>query len=456
MSNLIVSTEIFVPLYNFLKSASLEKITISRIFTQQWKLFKIQPKEEDCECLINILRSVENEIVNAERKEHIQSLQDINKIYYSRDELISLVDAGELRGNFKEYINWRNMACNNITILKNTIKNGGTPAHNHIYTKICEVRVEELSQDDPLCNGVIDLSSDKYQLSENNHIDLMGDKAGIRELSKSSEIKSVFADFIFEREEIYRLRKFVLSPSEMVSHGQWVEEEHEKERVARGITNVLLQEIKLNAFRKVSNGSENCLVEIIARLMDTAMYRLPVEYDIEITRAERQSMASKNRKVQQQKGSRGDKPDLMIRVFFRNKWEEIIYVESGKWNCDDEKIRSDHNKLVQLCMDGSNELFKICEKEPLNRNYIGFGVNIAGECIEIYGLVREKGVKYYFPVSRAKIPFRKESAEEVEGFIHALLTLRAIANTLRKRSRKNSERSPTHKGEEKKRELLDI
>ncbi|CAB4414451.1 unnamed protein product [Rhizophagus irregularis] len=58
--------------------------------------------------------------------------------------------------------------------------------------------------------------------------------------------------------------------------------------------------------------------------MDTAMYRLPVEYDIEITRAEQRSMASKNCKVQQQKGSRGDN-DLCI---FRNKWEEIIYVES--------------------------------------------------------------------------------------------------------------------------------
>ncbi|EXX55541.1 uncharacterized protein OCT59_005904 [Rhizophagus irregularis] len=116
----------------------------------------------------------------------------------------------------------------------------------------------------------------------------------------------------------------------------------------------------------------------------------------------------------------------MIRVFFRNKWEEIIYVEIGKWNCDDEKIRSDHNKLVQLCMDGSNKLFKICEKEPLNRNYIGFGVNIAGECIEIYGLVHEKGVKYYFPVSRAKIPFRKESAQEVQivGTIYYFYNIR--------------------------------
>uniref|UniRef100_U9UEE8 Uncharacterized protein n=1 Tax=Rhizophagus irregularis (strain DAOM 181602 / DAOM 197198 / MUCL 43194) TaxID=747089 RepID=U9UEE8_RHIID len=60
---------------------------------------------------------------------------------------------------------------------------------------------------------------------------------------------------------------------------------------------------------------------------------------------------------------------LMIRVFFRNKWEEIIYVEIGKWNCDDEKIRSDHNKLVQLCMDGR------------------FGVNIAGISADVLTMV---------------------------------------------------------------------
>jgi len=84
-----------------------------------------------------------------------------------------LVDVGELRENFKEYINWRNTASNNIAILKSIIKNGRTPVHDHIFTKICKVRVEKLSHDDPLCNSVIDLSSDKYQLSENNHINLM-------------------------------------------------------------------------------------------------------------------------------------------------------------------------------------------------------------------------------------------------------------------------------------------
>ena len=84
---------------------------------------------------------------------------------------MSLIDAGELRGNFKKYTNWRVTASNSIAILKSTIKNVQTPAHEHIFVKICEIRVEDLSQDDPLCNGVVDLSSKKYQLLENNHID---------------------------------------------------------------------------------------------------------------------------------------------------------------------------------------------------------------------------------------------------------------------------------------------
>ncbi|CAI2191414.1 8572_t:CDS:2, partial [Funneliformis geosporum] len=105
-----------------------------------------------------------------------------------------------------------------------------------------------------------------------------GEKAGIRELSKSFEIKNLCADFVLKRKEVYQLRKFVLSSSE---------------------------KIKLNAFHKVSNGSENSLVEIIVRLMDTAIYRLSVEYEIEVIRAERQSIASKNCKVQQKKCQEG-------------------------------------------------------------------------------------------------------------------------------------------------------
>ena len=71
---------------------------------------------------------------------------------------------------------------------------------------------------------------------------------------------------------------------DIVTHDQWIEDE---ERVASGITDILLQEIRLNVLRRVSEGSENTLVEIIVRLIDMAMYHLPVDYEVEVTRAER-------------------------------------------------------------------------------------------------------------------------------------------------------------------------
>ena len=147
-------------------------------------------------------------------------------------------------------------------------------------------------------------------------------------------------------------------------------------------------------------------MEIIARLIDMTMHHLPVDYEVEVTRAERQSTASKNRKAQQKNGSRGDKPDLMFRAHLRQKWEEIVFFESGKWNANEDKIRHDHNKLVQLCLDGSKELVRRCTKEIFYQSYIEFGVNIAGKCIEIRVLrfmdCKGRRGKYHLPVIKAK------------------------------------------------------
>ena len=82
------------------------------------------------------------------------------------------------------------------------------------------------------------------------------------------------------------------------------------------------------------------------------MWGLPVEYDVEVTRGERQSVASKDRKSQQSSGSKGNRPDLMIRAYLQNKWDEVAYIESSKWQTSDQKIFDDHNKLVRLTLDG--------------------------------------------------------------------------------------------------------
>ncbi|CAJ0649512.1 4312_t:CDS:2 [Entrophospora sp. SA101] len=168
------------------------------------------------------------------------------------------------------------------------------------------------------------------------------------------------------------------------------------------------EEIRSNVLRRVSDGSENSLVETIAHLIEVSLYQLPIEHDVEVIRGERQSIASKNQKVLEEISSRGDRPDLMIRASLKRKQNEIVYVESGKWVSTDQKIRDDHNKLAKLCSHGYNEIVK----GKLRKVYIAFGINIAGSKFILSGLIQEESIKYYMPIIEAKIPFHDESVEK--------------------------------------------
>ena len=168
----------------------------------------------------------------------------------------------------------------------------------------------------------------------------------------------------------------MIMPSEKVTHGRWVEQDYERDQVGKNITDLLLLKIRSNVLRRVSDGSENSLVETMAHLIEASLYQLPIEYDVEVIRGKRQSIASKNQKILEEISSRGDRPDLMIRASLKRKQNEIVYIESGKWASTDQKIRDDHNKLARLCSHGYNEIVK----GRLRKVYIAFGINIAGNC----------------------------------------------------------------------------
>lgn len=148
---------------------------------------------------------------------------------------------------------------------------------------------------------------------------------------------------------------------------------------SNNITDTLLQEIKRNILHKISKASENALVDVVARLMEASIYQMPIDLDIEVTRNDRQSNASKKRKNRQVSGSRGNKPDLMIRAFFRQKWNEIAYVESGKWKSTGTKAHDDHNKLARFTSDGYTDMSKKTKKDELYKFCIVFGINITGK-----------------------------------------------------------------------------
>src|SRR6266542_632266 len=125
-----------------------------------------------------------------------------------------------------------------------------------------------------------------------------------------------------------------------------------------------------NALRKILKSSESFLVEVVSRLMDTVMWGLPVEYDVEVTRGKCQSVASKDRKSQQSSKSKGNRSDLMIRAYLQNKWNKIAYIKSSKWQTSDQKIFDDHNKLARLTLDGFQYLLKKYVKDVLRDNFI--------------------------------------------------------------------------------------
>ncbi|CAJ0644346.1 4614_t:CDS:2, partial [Entrophospora sp. SA101] len=77
-----------------------------------------------------------------------------------------------------------------------------------------------------------------------------------------------------------------------LTHDHWVEQEDDRKQVASDITDVLLQKLKSNVLHRVTYGSESAFVEIMAQLIEASLYKLPIEYDVEVTRSERQSMAN--------------------------------------------------------------------------------------------------------------------------------------------------------------------
>ena len=74
-----------------------------------------------------------------------------------------------------------------------------------------------------------------------------------------------------------------------------------------------------NAFRKILKDSKGFLVEVVSRLIDAVMWGLPIEYDVKVIRGEHQSIVSKDRKLQQSSRSKGNRPDLIIWAYLRNK-----------------------------------------------------------------------------------------------------------------------------------------
>ncbi|CAG8655692.1 3293_t:CDS:2 [Acaulospora morrowiae] len=104
------------------------------------------------------------------------------------------------------------------------------------------VDINDLTYDDPLANGIIDLGSSQYQLMEDDYAVLVGEKGGIRNLEKETR-----------------------------RHKDLIE----------GKTS-----------------SENALVDIITHLVEMLIYQMPVDFDKNGMNSHMSKVGSGNRQKQ--------------------------------------------------------------------------------------------------------------------------------------------------------------
>ncbi len=100
--------------------------------------------------------------------------------------------------------------------------------------------IEQLTHNDPLTNNVIDLDANYLQIQDNDYDSLIGERAGIRKLSKDPSIKNICNEFINKRDEIQNPVKFMVAHYEKVTYNKWVELNYKQERIAKNMTNILL------------------------------------------------------------------------------------------------------------------------------------------------------------------------------------------------------------------------
>ncbi|CAG8791385.1 3959_t:CDS:2, partial [Dentiscutata erythropus] len=219
-------------LQSFLRVEPLNQITISRVLHKYWKDCGVNTEEADCEHVIKILKELTDGDIDESRKQHFTSLQDIEKIQFMWKELNALMKDTDLFRPKHDKPKWKTRATCNIGSMKEILRHlrNESQTHFHLFEMLCDANVDKLLCNDPLVNSIVDLGSPRFSLKEEEQNVLAGERSSIKGLSIGALVRQVCANFITKRNEIKQRYRFMILPSEKVTHARWVEQEYERER----------------------------------------------------------------------------------------------------------------------------------------------------------------------------------------------------------------------------------
>ena len=138
--------------------------------------------------------------------------------------------------------------------------------------------------------------------------------------------------------------------------------------------------------------------------------------------AERQSVASADRKGD---GKQGKRPDVMFMEGSEKKLYELIFVKSSHIACTRIKEENNNVKLWREMNDGMAWVHKGCKPD---KNEFGvLGLQIAGKIMHLNILIKDTDdIHHLFRLRSVEIPIQPAGGGDVLQLVEALLLLRNI------------------------------
>jgi hypothetical protein len=149
---------------------------------------------------------------------------------------------------------------------------------------------------------------------------------------------------------------------------------------------------------------------------------LAINLNLFLFSAERQSIASADRRGKRKQGKR---PDVMFIEGGAEKFYELIFVESSRIVCTKTKEEDDSVKLWREMNDGMAWVHKGCKP---NKDEFGIlGLQIAGKTMHLNVLIKDVDkINRLFHLRSVKIPIQPADGSDVLRLVETLLLLRNI------------------------------
>ncbi|CAG8624238.1 2439_t:CDS:2, partial [Paraglomus occultum] len=276
-----------------------------------------------------------------------------NKFEIAFEGVCSLRDLGVVKTNKEKPLN-RDQIRDNIEKLKGKFNRDTSPLYQHLYSGVSEIRVEELSWEDPMASQVI---SDNSDLVKNLPGNL---KKGFME--SDEDIACVVQEILNVLKDVWNNPAF-------------------NSDLARSVNEETYQST------------------VIVTTIQAVLKNLPTENPFFVSTSEKQSISSANRKG----GNKGRRPDIMFLGNYLETIFELMYIECSRLFCTPQKKTYDEIKLWREANDG------LCwvrqSLNPAKEQFGIVGVQVAGNILHLNALVRDKvNVPRYYHLQSAEIP----------------------------------------------------